>query len=123
MFIGGSAGEDPLLAYREVDGTASCSAFGSYAAISTDCTRLFSVLSNGTVEQQNSQFEFDAREENWFSTATERGAGSWSGPHYSTFSPDRLITFSMPGYSAGSAEYHSVSFASLKLDYCECFYL
>lgn len=41
VFSGGSTGEDPLLAYREVDDTASCPAFGSFPEIPTDCTRLY----------------------------------------------------------------------------------
>ena len=109
----------PLLAYRETDDSASCPGFASDPAYASDCMRMYSVAADGSTDAQQSQMQYDARREEWFSAATERGSDSWSGPHYSNLTAQRLITFSMPGYSPNDATYHSVSHASLRLSYSE----
>ena len=107
------------LAYRESDGVATCTTFGQYPEMSSNCTRLYSINIDGSPSIQSAQYEFDARAEPWYALATERGSGSWSGPHYSPFSDDRIITYSIPNYDPVNAEYHSVSFASIRLNFCE----
>lgn len=108
------------LAYRGVESGASCDEFGAYAAISADCTVLYDVKTNGSAGLPIAQFEYDARDEPWYSAASERGSASWSAPHLSSISGDRLITHSMPGYDPDTGLWHSVSYASIRLSYCKC---
>jgi hypothetical protein len=113
----------PLLTYRGEEGTASCPAFGSYPPIPTDCTQLYNTASDGTAGVQSSQLQYDARNEEWYSIATERGSNSWAGPSYSNFSADRVLVHSMPNYDPETAAFHSVSSASIRLSYCKYKYL
>lgn len=115
--------DSPGLVFRNIDSMASCDSFGNYGLIASDCTRLYNIYENGTANEVSAQYAYDARNEEFFRLATERGALQWSSPHFSNFSEEGLMTVSIPNYDPWTFEYRSVSFASVRLshrkyDYC-----